>query len=318
MGRYYITGLLSSGNNRIYNNWYIKIILIFLLAANLYSQGSISFIAIGDWGRNGDPHQVSVAEQMSAWAMNNQAKFVLSLGDNMYESGVTSTDDPQWKTSFEDVYTSEYLQVPWYAALGNHDYEGNVQAQIDYSNVSSRWKMPARYYSFTMKLDDSVTVLFVVLDTNPICKSDAENKSEALKEISKINNSLQLQWLDSTLSNTPAKWKFVSGHHTAISGGYHGGVQEMQEQVMPIFEKNKIDAYFCGHDHDMEYLVENKINYFVSGAGSTTRDCENTEFTKFYVTKTSGFLGINLSSNQMKATFIDENGTVLYTTTIAK
>jgi len=186
-------------------NNFIKIILIVSLTLSLYSQETISFIAIGDWGRNGNHHQVSVAEQMSVWAMNNNARFVISLGDNMYDKGVTSTDDPQWKTSFEDVYTSEYLQIPWYAALGNHDYEGNVQAEVDYTSVSSRWKMPSRYYSFTIKLDDTVTVLFVILDTNPICKSDAENKSEALKEISKINNSIQLKWLDSTLRSTPAK-----------------------------------------------------------------------------------------------------------------
>lgn len=296
----------------------LKITCLCLISMNLYAQGNISFITLGDWGKDGIFHQVWVAEQMTIWAMNNNANFVITVGDNMYDYGVQSTDDPQWKTSFEDVYTSTYLQIPWYATLGNHDYLGNVQAQIDYSKVSSRWKMPSRYYSFTYTLEDSSVALFVMMDTNPICLSDEESIGQYGEDVIKIDNKIQLRWLDSTLSNTPAKWKIVCGHHTVLSGGYHGGVEEMQELVKPIFEKNHIDVYLCGHDHDMQHLVDKKINYFVSGAGSLTRDCENTEFTKFYIAKRSGFLGVNLSPKQFIASFTDEYGELLYTYSIKK
>jgi len=81
----------------------------------------ISFLAVGDWGRDGAFHQAEVAARMGETATALYADFVISVGDNFYEDGVASVDDPKWKTSFEDVYTAPSLQIPWYVALGNHD-----------------------------------------------------------------------------------------------------------------------------------------------------------------------------------------------------
>jgi tartrate-resistant acid phosphatase type 5 len=298
----------------------IPLILALLVLSQLVSlsQGSISFIAIGDWGRQGKHHQLEVAEQMGSWGSENNLSFVVTLGDNIYENGVSSIDDPLWLSTFENIYTASSLHVPWYAALGNHDYHGSVPAQIEYSDVSTRWRMPSRFYSFVRNIDSTSSALFVILDTNPLCKSDGESRDQFKEDISKFDNSIQLKWLDSTLANTPAKWKFVFGHHPVFSGGYHGGVEEMQEFLEPVFEKYKIDAYFCGHDHDMQYLKKNGVNYFVSGAGSKTRECEDTEFTYFYASKTSGFLGLDLSADELKAVFISNSGKVLYNTSLTK
>lgn len=296
----------------------IAVICLIIFAGSLNSQNKISFIAIGDWGKRGEYNQKDVAIQMGYWAASNKADFVISLGDNFYENGVSSTNDSQWQLSYENIYNSQSLQIPWYASLGNHDYNGNVQAQIDYSDISPRWKMPSRYYSFIKKIDDSTTALFVILDTNPICESDDEYKKDPNGEILKIDNKVQIRWLDSTLANTPAKWKFVCGHHTIISGGYHGGVREMQELIDPVLIKNNVDVYFCGHDHDMEHLKKGKINYFVSGGGSLTRTCDDTKFTKFYASDLAGFLGVNLSKNELTAAFTDFMGNVVYTTSIKK
>src|ERR1700754_3247232 len=62
-----------------------------------------SFLAFGDWGRDGAQHQRDVAVQMGKAAAELGSRFVVSVGDNFYENGVKSVDDPQWKTSFEDI-----------------------------------------------------------------------------------------------------------------------------------------------------------------------------------------------------------------------
>jgi predicted MPP superfamily phosphohydrolase len=99
---------------------------------------AVHFLVVGDWGRNGQGDQQSVADWMGIAASQLNAKFVISTGDNFYCCGVASVDDPQWVSSFENVYRSHSFQIPWYVSLGNHDYQGNVQAQINYRCRAAR------------------------------------------------------------------------------------------------------------------------------------------------------------------------------------
>src|SRR5690606_8880847 len=92
----------------------------------------IALIAIGDAGRHGAFTQKEVARDMGTVAEILDLNFTISVGDNFYPTGVQSTQDYQWISSFESIYTHHLLHEPWFVALGNHDYEGNVQAQIDY------------------------------------------------------------------------------------------------------------------------------------------------------------------------------------------
>ena len=41
--------------------------------------------------------------------------------------------------TFERVYNASSLHNPWYFVAGNHDWNGNVSAEIEYTNVSKRW-----------------------------------------------------------------------------------------------------------------------------------------------------------------------------------
>ena len=118
--------------------------------------GALNFLVFGDWGRHGETDQMDVATQMGIAANALKAQFVISVGDNFYEKGVTSTDDPQWQISFEDVYHADSLQVPWHVALGNHDYLGNCDAQIAYSRISKRWNMPARYFTMARQIASGI------------------------------------------------------------------------------------------------------------------------------------------------------------------
>ena len=71
---------------------------------------SLDFVVIGDWGRRGRWHQREVAAQMGRSAAALGSRFVISVGDNFYEDGVASAADPQWQSSFEQIYTDPALQ----------------------------------------------------------------------------------------------------------------------------------------------------------------------------------------------------------------
>ena len=54
--------------------------------------------------------------------------------------GVKSVDDKRFEKTFENVYIDDYLiNTPWFHQLGNHDYYGNVEAQLEYMSESKRW-----------------------------------------------------------------------------------------------------------------------------------------------------------------------------------
>lgn len=48
---------------------------------------------------------------MDKIAKEIDAKFVLAIGDNMYNNGVIDAEDPRFQNTFESVYSGDNLQV---------------------------------------------------------------------------------------------------------------------------------------------------------------------------------------------------------------
>jgi predicted MPP superfamily phosphohydrolase len=174
------------------------------------------FYILSDWGFNGHFQQLEVAQAMSVAAETASPKMIISCGDNFQVNGVQSVNDPLWMTNFEQVYTHPGLLVDWYAVLGNHDYRGNTQALIDYSGISRRWRMPARYYSFVREINDSTHARFVFLDT-PALMSYYWERGNDYPDITKQDSAIQMAWLRETLINASEDWVFVFGHHPLYS-----------------------------------------------------------------------------------------------------
>jgi acid phosphatase len=286
-----------------------------LLAEDAHA-GGLNFVVLGDWGRNGEPDQANVAKQLAAAAEAMQAKFVLAVGDNFYEDGVASVTDPQWQTSFEKVYTAPSLQVPWHAILGNHDYHGNAQAQIDYSQTSKRWHMPSRYYRRTEAIDSQHSVDFFFLDTMPMATFDLGETQHA-GNVPWHDAPRQMAWLETSLTASTADWKIVVGHHPIYSGGSHGDTPYLVEHVLPLLEKHGVQAYLNGHDHDLQHLRAGKVDLFCSGGGSRPRPTLETPHTKF-AKGCSGFMAVSLQRDRMDIRMIDDQGRVLYRATVPR
>lgn len=275
---------------------------------------SLNFTVIGDWGHNGHFYQKDVAHQLEIAMFQTDGDFTISTGDNFYPNGVASVNDPLWQSAYEDIYHGPHTFEPWYVVLGNHDYLGNAQAQLDYSKKSQRWNLPARYYSKTFTLKGGEQILMVFLDTNTL--NPEYNTREKYKATQGQNSQAQLTWLNSQLSNSQARWKIVVGHHPLYSSGKRYGLTEgLRNLLEPIFEQNGVQAYIAGHEHDLQHnqIDGSKLDHFVSGGGSEARYVKQREFTRF-AEATPGFLSFSINNEALKATAINYKGEVRYST----
>ncbi len=274
---------------------------------------ALSFIIVGDWGRCGEYNQQEVGDQMDVYTGKADAQFIISTGDNFYDKGVRSVSDPLWKDSFEEIYKGANLRREWFVVLGNHDYEGNPQAEVDYTKVSRRWNMPARYFTFSKQVNDTASVRFIFLDTSPFVKKYHKEKGE-YADLAKQDTAKQVKWLDSVLASSTEKWKIVVGHHPVFSSSKkHGDTEELKVWLKPMLEKYKVQVYFAGHDHDLQHQkpAESSVDYIVSGGGSENRPASTYEHTKF-AEGTSGFVLATLKADSLKLNFIDYTGKVIY------
>lgn len=212
-------------------------------------------LALGDWG-SGLPDQKKVAEAMARRAEAEPIDMVVTLGDNFYPSGVRSLEDPHWKRDFEDMYAAPSLQVPWWVALGNHDYRGNIQAQIDYSARSPRWKLPARYYQQRFDPSPELSVELFVIDTEALLHGEGGDQA-------------QLDWLTRQLAASRARWKVVAGHHPLVSHGEHGNTEALRRRLEPLLTAQGVDLYLAGHDHTLELQPARQgLTCLISGGGA--------------------------------------------------
>ncbi|HEY0059161.1 MAG TPA: tartrate-resistant acid phosphatase type 5 family protein [Flavisolibacter sp.] len=284
--------------------------------SNKISKGdSLSFIVVGDWGK-GKGAQRSVARSMDKAAKIHNTRFIISTGDNFYYKGVRSTGDKQWKKKFERVYWRASQRVPWYAVLGNHDYGLNPQAQVDYTKISDRWEMPARFYRLNKAVDSTSEALFVFLDTSPFLRG---YHTSFMSDLAHQDTLAQKAWMAETLKPPYKGWKIVVGHHPVYSAGLHGSTPELGYSFPALFKASGTDFYLSGHDHSLQYLEEEgaKTAYLVSAGGSEKRRVTSHRHARFARSMT-GFLVMTLYSDSANFYFYNRRGALVYRNTVKK
>lgn len=253
---------------------------------------------------------------MGKEAKRNQDQFVVTIGDNYHGKGISSATNQRWKTEYEDIYSDASLQIPWYPTLGNHDYEGSPKAEIDYSKYSKRWKFYSRYYAQEEQIDDITKILIVHLDTPPFVKEYQQHDEQY--HVKEQNPARQTYWLDSLLSASKDRWVIVVGHHPIYSAApKHGNTPELIYNILPVLERHHVPVYVCGHDHVLQHLSDNGMDFFVCGGGAEHREV-NKRPDVVYGKGSLGFLSVTAYRDSMDFKMIDENDVILHETTMRK
>jgi hypothetical protein len=295
------------------------------------------FVVIGDTGK-GNADQRKVAMAIRDHCAANGCDFVLMLGDNIYDAGVDSVTHPDWQTKFEIPYND--VNLPFYVALGNHDNGGNLfgiyeaggignefekgKIEVDYTQVSTKWNMPATHYTFTFN-----NVGFIVLDTNAIIWDDTTYGDQS-------------QWIPTAVSEVAGKrWVFTAGHHPYRSNGTHGNAGEYDapelagmiipnplpiqngETVKSFFDQHVCgisQVYFAGHDHSRQWINEPTqlcgTEMIISGAGASTTEIQERGNAVHYEDADKvGFMYVVVDGDTFKGEFRDGNGALDFSRT---
>ncbi|CAG8439870.1 uncharacterized protein OCT59_013546 [Rhizophagus irregularis] len=291
-----------------------------------YQSEKLDFLTFGDWGWEGiEPGQIyknqsKVAMAMRDWAESYDSDFIINTGDNFYISydedheGVKSVNDPKWNRIWNGIYKGRLAEIVWYSVVGNHDWYGNVTAQVDYSlNYDERFFLPSTYYVRESYFGSKITkVAWIHIDTNIFYYEPLDpDKVNMLPQLKRFGwNTIKaiedkLKWIeDRLIEQQNSTWIFVVGHHPLVAAcakKYYMG------RLRLLFEKYRVDAYFAGHEHNLAIETAKDgqpVTYFLSGAGSKTFvGCNESDWGT--PVGTLGFLHTILTEDKFTYEFID-------------
>lgn len=287
----------------------------------------VRFLAIGDMG-TGDDNQRRVADAMDATCADLGCDFVIGLGDNIYEAGVTSPYDPQFTLKFEQPYAA--FAIPFHMTLGNHDNLGvrsghaGGDFQVMYAARTDRamdlWTMPARWYAH-----EQGPVRFLALDTNVVFASQTETPAVAGLLTRDVDGQVQLAWLRETLATpVPAgTWTILYGHHPLFSNGEHGDSAIESPQLGAwlqdaVCTSGAVDLLVTGHDHDLQWLEAQpakcgRTEFVVSGAAAQTRPIQATPNPAYLACgDTLGYTWFEVHGERLVGRVFDASGQLLF------
>ncbi|OQS00951.1 tartrate-resistant acid phosphatase type 5 [Achlya hypogyna] len=294
----------------------------------------LGFIVIGDFG-TGSELQAQVAASLGNFVNHTlpQASFVVSTGDQIYDHGMLSADDPIVYNKFENVYRHPALKIPWYISIGNHDCEGSIDAMLGYAKrTNNMWRFPQRYYMFDQRVDAATIVRFVVLDVcDLVCGHAAKDRdfrcTAAMNDqTSAATRGVQYEWLERTLGQAAPKgvermWTVVVGHWAVHSYAGNGDTPELIAHLKPLLQKHGVHAYFNGHDHALQHIRRDGLQLFTSGGGGYAlhelRPLARANPDLVHVDVANGFMYVQVSRDVFRVQFVDGlTSDILYTTDV--
>ena len=249
----------------------------------------------------------NILSQIADPAANYNAFF--SLGD-IVEMGNNDKLYQEQMKLFSPVTT----HIPFQTVIGNHDaWFGGV----------TLWK--ENFYPESLPTDSSDSQLWHRFDFGSdihVFMLDLEWGTESYTEEQKA-------WFEAELKSlNPNDWIIIMNHayYYASSTTYSGGISwadnsDMIRTFNPLFQQYGVDLVFTGHDHQMEHIAQDSVDYFIVGAGGGPHDEDPTIISsnsQFFDNQHYGYLDLQFSSENATLAFRTPDNVILYNVTVAQ
>lgn len=264
---------------------------------------------IGDYGivQGSTTQSFKVAESITL----NNPDFILTTGDNTYQTNTNSFDDTVGRLYHQFMYPytgasgSGALINRFFPVIGNHDDDitGDVTYNF-YTNFFTNLNPLAvntgslrphyRYYTFKKG-----NVQF-------FCLNSDTNEPDGVTQ-----TSVQAQWLKQEISSSVADnnilWRVAVFHHPWISSGVVGHLGTWMEWPWNDWG---IDVCLTGHDHFYERLESNNVTLIIQGAGGASLYSfpNNPPQSKFRWNSNHGYSLIESRGNKLTFSLYDMYG----------
>ncbi|HDL84827.1 MAG TPA: metallophosphoesterase family protein, partial [Candidatus Acetothermia bacterium] len=200
----------------------------------------------------GDTRTFPKRHRMVIEAMEkDKPRFIVHTGDLVEFGGV----DELWDNNFFWAAAPLIKDAPLLTVLGNHE-QNSPQYYAGFILPPGAGQGKKEWWSINYGV-----VHLVGLDTNALTLPHGFTR---MRE--------QIEWLKEDLVKARAdgaKFIFVFFHHPVFSSdiSYYPGNTGLRTLWHPIFVKYGVNVVFSGHCHQYERLVEDGVNYIVTGGG---------------------------------------------------
>jgi predicted MPP superfamily phosphohydrolase len=261
----------------------------------------IKLLLVGDTG-TGKESQFKVAAALEKRCQElGGIDGLVMLGDNFYWSGVSSPIDLQWQKKIERPYSGQCLSnAPIYPVLGNHDYRGSVDAQVAYSTTHQRWNLPYRFY----RIDFSDILRLTFFDSG-------------FPDFCFLEKTCAVDFMRESFRSSEGRWNIALAHHplasASVKGHSHSG--GLFGFLMKPFVCGAADFWISGHAHHLEHRKEFDCDteLFVSGGGGADLYPVIKEQKEIkFVESQHGFLQMEITKDNIKSSFYDDEARLLY------
>jgi tartrate-resistant acid phosphatase type 5 len=226
----------------------------------------VRFVAMGDYGvgiksdSESSRRQRRIADVLDELVRQHDVRFVLSLGDNIYEGEEGQVDDESggedddWYSSFFQPYRYVISRVPVFPAIGNHDTT-DTEGSDDREQMEDNFHVHERFRE----------------------QQDRASVDPGLFYRFGYGRDLELpdhrRWLDEALTVGDPAWRIPFSHHPVFCAGpEHGNDAEMIESVLPMLDRGGVRLVLAGHEHNFQVSEVEGRTYVVSGAGGKLRE----------------------------------------------